>query len=197
MTYCRKCGTMLREEKCPHCGADYSTDKMRDMKHKIKRNIKSRYNVPSALKTLILVVIIALIVLICYLLFSNPEQRSTFFNTAQQSSNKNQDVIQSAVADTTNLVKSAEKPRLRVYHQMVNQLGFEKGCFGRVDGGVTNLGTTQAANVIVICSTDDGVSVEKDLGYLNVLETKTFQILLNYKCDRMHEEECYVNCDNC
>jgi len=197
MAYCRKCGTMLRDEKCSHCGADYKSDSIRDMKHQIKRNIKSRFNIPSAIKTVIVVVIVALIVLVCYLLFSTPAERSTFLNTAQPSINKSQDLIQSAAVQTQTLAESMEKPRLRVYHQMVNQLGLEAGCFGRVDGGVTNLGTSQARNVVVICSTDDGVSAEKDLGYIDILETKTFQILLNYECDRMHTEECYVNCDNC
>ena len=80
---------------------------------------------------------------------------------------------------------------------MVNQLGLNEGCFGRVDGGVTNLGGEQAYDVTIFCTTDDGVSVQKDLGTLKPLETKTFQVLLNYECDRMHTEECSANCNNC
>lgn len=202
MTYCKKCGTMLREEKCPHCGADYRTDKLREVKQNIKRNIKSRYNVPSAVKTLVVVIIIALIVLVCYILFSSPQQRSTFFNTAQQTPNdnlKSQAAVtsQGLTSSVQSAVQKSGKPTLRVYHQMVNQIDFEKGCFGRVDGGVTNIGAKAAANVVVVCSTEDGVSVEKDLGDMNVLETKTFEILLNYNCDKMHTEECSANCDNC
>jgi hypothetical protein len=198
MVYCKTCGTKLTEGKCKHCGADYSDNRPREMKHKIKRNIKSRFYVPPVTKTVILVVIIALVILVSYLAFSTPQQRSNSLAVLQQDFNSNASKLVNAVStETQNLKETVSKPNLRVYHQMVNQLGLNEGCFGRVDGGVTNLGGEQAYDVTIFCTTDDGVSVQKDLGTLKPLETKTFQVLLNYECDRMHTEECSANCNNC
>jgi len=191
-SYCRRCGTKLVEDKCRHCGKSYKIDRLENVKGRLKGTVKKHFHVPHLGKLIIVVLIVALAVIVSYLLFSKPQSGLT-------SNQKNQLIQNSPISGDVAKVKEflSLKPSLRVFHSMVNQIDFEKGCFGKVTGGISNKGTDDALNVVITCSTQDGITAEQEIPYLKVGETKTFEILLNYDCQFMRQEECQATCSNC
>lgn len=195
MTYCRRCGHLLINQKCHHCGADYKQDTLNEMKQNMKKKIKQKYNIPGLRNIIVVTLMVALVVVFCYFLFTNSG------STGQASSNSNStgkspDAIQAAAVEKK-IDEEMGIPKLRVFHQMVNKIDFARGCFGKVTGGVTNTGPVTAKNVVLFCSTQDGASVERDLGDIAVLETVTFEAYLNYECSKLYKEDCTAICDNC
>ena len=87
-------------------------------------------------------------------------------------------------------------PKLRIYEQMVNHIGGDIGCYGLVDGGVTDTGNADAQNVVVTCTAEQ-YSVQKDLGSIKSYDTTTFEAIIDYSCSNMPKEECTVTCGNC
>ncbi|MCX6741684.1 MAG: hypothetical protein NTX24_00720 [Candidatus Pacearchaeota archaeon] len=192
--YCKYCGKQRTGEVCHYCGHRYEPKRIDEVKHEMKRQLrKTKMRVPPLLALVIFAVIFALIVLLGVVLLSPQSAKKS---TVALNTITNQ-VVSTISASQTNQTNTAGgSPNLRVFHQMVNQLGGGMGCFGRVDGGVTNSGSADAQNVIVICTAEE-YSVEKDLGFVKAHDTKTFQAIINYDCSYQREEECSVSCDNC
>jgi hypothetical protein len=189
MEYCKICGKRLIGYKCTNCGKNYETRNIDIVKHRVKRHIQKNYdvNIPSTPIIVGIIVIVAIAIILSYFVFSNQPSAKT---TTQSIFPVNSEV------QITSKVTQEQKASLRIYHQMVNQIGQDLGCFGRVDGGVTNTGIQEAYNVQVTCSAEE-FSSQKDLGSIRSGETKTFQILLDYDCMKLRQEECQVTCDNC
>lgn len=192
MEYCRVCGTRLIGDKCHKCGKNYEQKNIDIVKQRVKGHINRNYNfrIPSTPKIVAVVFIVAVVIVVSYLIFSQPASHpassSGLANTFSSSP------VQNEVSANT----GGQKPALRVYHQMVNQIGGGLGCFGRVDGGVTNIGNAEAQNVVVTCVAED-VSAQKDLGSIKASDTQQFQVILNYDCQHWRTEECTVTCGNC
>jgi hypothetical protein len=200
--YCRYCRKQRTGPVCHHCGHNYEPKRIDEVKQEMKRQLrKTRMHVPPLLALVIFAVIVALVILLGIILISPQSAKKSTIdaNAILNQNNKINDVIRSTQISNSNIVGSigaTQTPKLRVFHQMVNQLGGGLGCFGRVDGGVTNSGSADAQNVIVTCTAEE-YSVEKDLGFVKAHDTKTFQAIINYDCSYQRDEECIVSCDNC
>lgn len=195
--YCKYCGKTRTGPICEYCGHRYEKKRIEDVRHEMRRHLKkTKLRVPPLYAVVIFAVITALIIVLVILLLSPQIMNKTTLNanvvkntqtkTAQTNTNT---AVESTVSETP-------APKLRVYHTMVNQLGGGMGCFGRVDGGVTNSGDLDALNVVVTCTAVE-YSVQKDIGTVKVGQTQTFQAIINYDCSYMREEECTATCDNC
>lgn len=186
---------MLFDGVCRYCGKDHETRPVERVKGRFKREVKERFHVPHISKIIVVVLIVALAVIVSYLLFS-PNINSNLTRASPQEKNQ---IINDQISTQATQVKEFLdiKPKLSVYHQMVNKFDFQIGCFGRVNGGVTNKGTDDAINVIVTCSTQTGVNVQQNLGYVAAGKTELFEVVMNYDCSHVQKEECTATCSNC
>jgi hypothetical protein len=191
-SYCERCGHNLYDGKCLNCGKNHGYNRIDSAKGHLKRTIKKHFHVPHVAKIIVVVMIVALAVILSYILFSNPK---TYGLTTQE---KNQ-IIQNAITSDVSKVKTALdiKPKLSVFHQMVSQFDFGRGCFGKVTGGVTNKGAEDAVDVVITCTTSEGISSQQVISYIAAGKTETFQILLDYDCKVIKQQECTVTCSNC
>jgi hypothetical protein len=200
--YCRYCGKQRTGDICHYCGHNYEPNKIDEVKHEVKRQLKkTRMRVPPLLALVIFAVIFALVILLGIILLSpQSAKKSTIDANAILNQNNNINNVlpssQTSNSNTASSIGETQAPKLRVFHTMVNQLGGGMGCFGRVDGGVTNSGSASAYNVLVTCTAEE-YSVQKDLGTVKSGETKTFQATINYDCAYQRQEECVVTCGNC
>lgn len=195
--YCKHCGKLRTGEVCRYCGHNYEPKKIDEVKHEVKRHLrKTRMRMPPLLSLVIFAIIFALVFVLVMLLVSPQSVKKT---TVTLNTIDNKVVptvsVQTSSANTKSSI-SAGAPNIRVFHQMVNQLGGDLGCFGRVDGGVTNSGSADAQNVVVTCTAEE-YSIEKDVGTVKAHDTKTFQAIINYDCSYQRYEECTVSCGNC
>ncbi len=195
-SYCKRCGHTLFDGLCKHCGKDHEIRPVEDATGQLKRKIKKHFHLPHISKIIIVVLIVALAVIVSYLLFSKPIISGQYQLSTEE---KNQIIQNSPISGEAGQVKEFLniKPSLSVFHQMVAKFDFERGCFGRVNGGVTNKGTDDALNVIVTCSTQTGVTVQQNINYIAAGKTETFEIFLNYDCASVQKEECTATCSNC
>ncbi len=197
MQYCERCGARLIGDKCHKCGKSYEKVKNLDIvKHTVNKQMQRHgIRLPTTPRLVIILAILAIAVLLSYIIFSKEKTPDTSSVLSR---------IQSQVTQSTQPTSSAQtqaentptRASLRVFHQMVNQFGGTLGCFGRVDGGVTNTGSIDAQGVRVICTAEE-VSSQKDLGMIKAGDTQAFQVILNYDCEHMRTEDCTVTCSNC
>jgi cell division protein FtsL len=194
-SYCKRCGNVLFDGLCRYCGKDHERRPVEEATGHLKRKIKKHFHLPHISKVIIVVLIVALAVIVSYLLFSKEIDQTLYKATSQE---KNQ-IIQDQISGQATQVKEFLniKPQLSVFHQMVSKFDFERGCFGRVNGGVTNKGTDDALNIIVTCTTQSGVTVQQNIGYIAAGKTELFEIFLNYDCSIVQKEECSATCSNC
>jgi len=194
-SYCKRCGHTLFDGLCKYCGKDHEIRPVERATGHLKQRIKKHFHLPHISKIIIVVLIVALAVIVSYLLFSKQIDQTLYKATSEQ---RNQ-IIQDQISGQVTQVKESLniKPDLKVFHQMVAKFDFERGCFGRINGGVTNKGTDDALNVIVTCSTETGVTVQQNIDYIASGKTELFELFVNYDCTHVQKEECSVTCSNC
>ncbi len=192
MQYCQRCGARLIGDRCHKCGKSYEKIKNLDIvKHIVNKEMhRHGIRLPSTPRLVIIIAIVAIAVLLSYIIFSHDKNADTTKSIISR--------VQNQISTETSAQAQSvpQKASLRVFHQMVNQFGGSIGCFGRVDGGVTNTGQIDAYNVVVTCTAEE-VSAQKDMGTLKAGDTQAFQIILNYDCQYQRVEECQVTCSNC
>ena len=194
-SYCKRCGHTLFDGLCKYCGKDHEIRPVERATGHLKRRINKHFHLPHISKIIIVVLIVALAVIVSYLLFSKQIDQTLYKSTSEQ---KNQ-IIQNQISGETTQIKEflSIKPELKIFHQMVSKFDFERGCFGRINGGVTNKGTDDALNVIVTCSTETGFTVQQNIDYIASGKTELFELFVNYDCAHVQKEECSVTCSNC
>ncbi len=201
MQYCQRCGSRLIGDKCHKCGKSYEKVKNLDIvKHTVNKEMRRHgIRLPTTPRLVIILAIVAIAVLLSYILFSreNTTETSTVLSRVQTQITQATNPQSSAQTPTQKTqTNTPERASLRTFHQMVNQIGGTTGCFGRVDGGVTNTGSVDAYDVRVTCIAEE-VSSQTDLGIVKAGSTDGFQVILNYDCQHMRTEECTATCSNC
>jgi len=98
---------------------------------------------------------------------------------------------------------SDSKTILTVSDISSNQITLKDKCYSKVEGFVTNKGTSNALNVIVTCNTARYPLVSKtkigttNLGQLEAEDNKFFSIDIQTKCNSETRFECFASCNNC
>jgi cytoskeletal protein RodZ len=201
MQYCQRCGSRLIGDKCRKCGKSYEKVNNLDIvKHTVNKEMRRHgIRLPTTPRLVIIIAIVAIAVLLSYILFSkeNTTETSTVLSRVQTQITQATNTPSAQAQTPTQTTQTAQtRASLRAFHQMVNQIGGTNGCFGRVDGGVSNTGSVDAYNVVVTCTAEE-VSSQTDMGTVKAGSTDAFQVLLNYDCQYQRIEECTVICSNC
>lgn len=184
MKYCSECGRKVIDKKCSYCGKNYDSDKERieQVKGHFKKRIRKHVKIKKINLILLILFISFLIVLYFFFYYKGNFGQRTPFQTYVPGIKEGEIEI--------------KIPSLQLFHQMTSKFNVDGGCFGRVDSIITNDGNTNAIDVSVKCKIDS-FSSEKYIGIIKQGETASFQIILNYDCNSLKEEQCIVTCKNC